>query len=208
MTTPPTPKAEDLAQGSARDLPDDTRRSPTTDVHERYRRVAGGFDLAMQALTADHWDAQTPCDRWNARDLVSHVLDNHRSVIARVTGREPTPSQGDLRLEWANASMAVTEITGHPEALAKEIEGPAGNMAAGEVIGRFLVIDLLIHTWDLARTLGSDEHLDESTVRYAYLVLKPLDAHIRAPYVYGPKIDPPPDADVQTELLCFLGRNA
>ena len=208
MTTPPTPKALHLQHALSPDWPGDTHRSAAIDVHESYRRVAEGFDTAVQGLTEEMWHAQTPCDQWNARDLVAHVVDNHRSVIARVMGREPAPSTGDLRQEWSHRSRTVRKITCDPAALAKEIEGPAGNMAAGEVIGRFLVIDLLVHTWDLARTVGADEHLNPSAVRYAYEILKPMDAHIRAPYLYGPKIDPPPGSDIQTELLYFLGRRA
>jgi hypothetical protein len=69
-------------------------------------------------------------------------------------------------------------------------------------------MDVLVHTWDLARTIGADESLDEDTVRRAYEALKPMDAMIRQPYVFGPKLEPPMGADVQTEFLYFLGRRA
>ena len=35
-----------------------------------------------------------------------------------------------------------------------------------------------------------------------------MDAMIRQPSVFGPKVEPPNGADVQTEFLCFLGRRA
>jgi hypothetical protein len=69
-------------------------------------------------------------------------------------------------------------------------------------------MDLLVHTWDLARTIGADERLDEDSVRQAYEALKPMDAMIRQPNFFGPKLDPPNDADLQTEFLYFLGRRA
>jgi hypothetical protein len=81
-------------------------------------------------------------------------------------------------------------------------------MPAGDVIGRFVTMDLLVHTWDLARTVGADEHLDEGSVRGAYEALKPMDAMIRQPSFFGPKLDPPDGADLQTEFLYFLGRRA
>jgi hypothetical protein len=81
-------------------------------------------------------------------------------------------------------------------------------MSAGEIIGRFVTMDLLVHTWDLARTIGADEHLDEESVRQAYEALKPMDAMIRQPNFFGPKLKPPIDADLQTEFFCFLGRRA
>jgi hypothetical protein len=81
-------------------------------------------------------------------------------------------------------------------------------MSAGEIISRFVTMDLLVHTWDLARTVGADEHLDEESVRRAFEGLKPMDAMIRRPGFFGPRLDPPADADVQTEFLYFLGRRA
>jgi hypothetical protein len=81
-------------------------------------------------------------------------------------------------------------------------------MPVGQVIGRFVTMDLLVHTWDLARTIGSDERLDEDSVRQAYEALKPMDAMIRQPNFFGPKLEPPLGADLQTEFLYFLGRRA
>ncbi len=69
-------------------------------------------------------------------------------------------------------------------------------------------MDVLVHTWDLARTVGADERLDEDSVRHAYEALKPMDAMIRQPRVFGPKLEPPLDADQQKQFLYFLGRRA
>jgi uncharacterized protein (TIGR03086 family) len=103
-------------------------------------------------------------------------------------------------------SRQVVEITGDSEAMAMEIDGPTGLTPAGQIIDQFVTMDLLVHTWDLARAVGADEQLDEDAVRRAYEVLKPMDAMIRRPGVFGPKLDPPPGADLQVEFLSFLGR--
>jgi hypothetical protein len=81
-------------------------------------------------------------------------------------------------------------------------------MPAGEIISRFVTMDVLVHTWDLARTIGADEHLDQESVQQAFETLKPMDAMIRMPNVFAAKLEPPPGADVQTEFLYFLGRKA
>jgi uncharacterized protein (TIGR03086 family) len=104
--------------------------------------------------------------------------------------------------------QAIERIAGDPETLAREIDGPLGTMPAGRIIGRFVTMDLLVHTWDLARAVGADERLDEEAVRRAYEVVQPMDAMIRQPNVFGPRLDPPAGADLQTEFLYFLGRRA
>ncbi len=181
-----------------------------TDVQDRYRQVSHGFDAAVRAVTLDKWEARSPCEQWRARDVVAHVVQGHRGVIAGVRGGESKPlgADEDPRRAWEEASRAIDEITGNPEALAQEIDGPVGKMPAGEIIGRFVTMDLLVHTWDLARAVGANEHLDEASVRNAYEALKPMDAMIRQPNVFGPRLEPPPGADVQTEFLYFLGRRA
>ncbi len=179
-------------------------------VQDSYRQVSSGFDAAVGAVTPDKWDTQSPCDQWRARDVVAHVVAGHRGVIAGVRGGASTPlgADEDPKEAWKEASRAIDDITGDPEALAMEIDGPTGKMPAGEIIARFVTMDLLVHTWDLAWTVGADERLDEESVRNAYDTLKPMDAMIRRPNVFGPKLDPPPGADLQTEFLYFLGRRA
>ena len=143
------------------------------------------------------------------RDVVAHIVEGHRGVIANVRGGESRPlGDEEPTHAWEQARAALSEITHDPAALALEVDGPTGTMPAGEIIGRFVTMDLVVHTWDLARAIGTDDHLDEDAVRRAYEILKPMDAMIRRPGVFGPKVDPPDGADLQTEFLCFLGRRA
>lgn len=181
-----------------------------TDVQDAYRRVSTGFGAAVKAVTPDKWEAQSPCEQWKARDIVAHVVQGHRGVIAGIRGGDSTPlgAEEDPAQAWEECSGAIDEVSGDPEALAKEIDGPTGKMPAGQIIGRFVTMDLLVHTWDLARAVGADERLDEGSVRTAYETLKPMDSMIRQANVFGPKLEPPPDADLQTEFLYFLGRRA
>jgi uncharacterized protein (TIGR03086 family) len=180
------------------------------EVQERYRVVSSGFDAAVNAVDPAQWDTQSPCEEWTARDLVAHLVQGHRRVAATVKGVEPTPlgTDEDPRKAWEEASRAIAKITEDQEGLSTEIDGPTGKMPVGQIIGQFVCMDVLVHTWDLAHTVGADEHLDEDSVRLAYEALKPMDAMIRQPGVFGDKLDPPPGADLQTEFLCFLGRRA
>ena len=181
-----------------------------TDVQTSYRQVSSGFDAAVKAVGQEQWDKQSPCEQWKARDIVAHVVEGHRRVIAGVRGGESMPlgADEDPKNAWKEASHAIDEIAGDPDASTKEMDGPTGKMQAGEIISSFVTMDVLVHTWDLARTVGANERLDEDSVRHAFETLKPMDAMIRMPSVFADKIEPPPDADVQTEFLYFLGRRA
>jgi uncharacterized protein (TIGR03086 family) len=66
--------------------------------------------------------------------------------------------------------------------------------------------DVLLHTWDLARATGQDETLDPDEVAMMYEGMLPMDEHLRASGHYGPRVAVPDDADVQTKLIAFVGR--
>jgi uncharacterized protein (TIGR03086 family) len=181
-----------------------------TTVRDQYQQVSNGFDAVVGAVAPDKWGAQSPCELWTARDVVGHVVSGHRGLIAGVSDRQPVPfgADEDPQPAWEEARSGIDAIAADPAVLAREIDGPTGRMPVGEIIGRFVTMDLLVHTWDLARAVGADEHLDERWVRQAYDTLLPMDDMIRQPNVFGPKLEPPKDANLQTAFLYFLGRRA
>jgi uncharacterized protein (TIGR03086 family) len=99
-------------------------------------------------------------------------------------------------------------LTDDREAMTRSVQSPMGPMLLEQMLPQFVCTDMLVHTWDLARAVGGDERLDEESVQDAYETLKPMDTMIRQLNVFGPKLDPPPGTDVQTEFLYFLGRRA
>jgi hypothetical protein len=63
-----------------------------------------------------------------------------------------------------------------------------------------------MHTWDLARATGQDDHLDEAKCAQLLDGMLPMDEMLRGSGQYGPRVDVPADADVQTRLMAFIGR--
>ena len=50
--------------------------------------------------------------------------------------------------------------------------------------------DLLVHTWDLARAIGADDRLLPEACTLVLAQLEPIDALIRGPGTFGPKLEP------------------
>jgi uncharacterized protein (TIGR03086 family) len=181
-----------------------------SDTSQRYRLIGDGFDARVAAVPADRWDAGSPCPEWTARDVVGHVVGNHRWLATTVRGGEPQPMavDEDPAEAWRDAYAGILALAEDPVAMDELVEGPAGKMPFEQMLARFVCMDVLVHTWDLARAVGGDEQLDEGSVTQAYRTLKPMDEQIRQPGFFGPKLEPPADADVQTEFLYFVGRRA
>jgi uncharacterized protein (TIGR03086 family) len=177
---------------------------------DRFELVAAGFDQRVQAVAAGKWEAQSPCEEWKARDVVAHVVSNYRSTAAQATGRESNAmgADEDPVQAWTDAYEHMQVLLKDPETLAKTVKGPAGPTPFEQMLGSLMAMDTHIHTWDLARAVGGDERLDPDVVHFARGMLEPIDAMIRQPGVFGPKLEPPAGADEQTQLLYFLGRRA
>src|ERR1700677_2341654 len=139
-------------------------------AQERYRLTAGGFDARVLGTPPDSWDVQSPCTEWRARDVVAHVVDGHRRLISEVGGVESTPRAAaeDPTAVWTSAYATMRGLTEGPDAMARSVESPMGPIPLEQMLPQFMCMDILVHTWDLARAVGGDEHLAEEAGRTTY----------------------------------------
>jgi uncharacterized protein (TIGR03086 family) len=82
----------------------------------------------------------------------------------------------------------------------------AGEHALPDAITQFLLGDVLVHTWDLARATGQDETLDAAEVAAMLDGIEAYDDALREGGQYGAKVVVPAGASPQDRLLAFLGR--
>lgn len=64
-----------------------------------------------------------------------------------------------------------------------------------------------MHTWDLSRATDQDPTLDPGFCAALFAGMEPMDEILRASGQFGPRVPVPADADVQTRLLAFIGRD-
>jgi uncharacterized protein (TIGR03086 family) len=174
---------------------------------ERYRHVADDLTARVVAVPPGAWDNPSPCEDWTAQQIMDHVIGNARALLDRLAGVEHvSASVQDVAGEWAKARAAVEEVLADPVRAKQDVPGPMGPMPFEVFVGRFVCMDILIHTWDLARATGGDENVDAEFAAHALEGLRPMDAMLRRPGLFGPAVEPPPGADVVTQLMAFCGR--
>ena len=171
-----------------------------------YERAADGF-AAELARCEGNLDAPSPCEGWKAQDVVGHVLGN-TTGFARGLGSEVPDTDGDLTDRYAAARGALVEASRQPGALDKMVPGPLGGDLPAAVLLGIIATDTLIHTWDLAQALGHDVELDADLLQRSWDGLKPMEAMVRQPGVFGPAVDVADDAPFQARALAFFGRQA
>jgi uncharacterized protein (TIGR03086 family) len=179
-------------------------------VAARYRNVAGAFTARVAGVREEAWENPAPADGWVARDIVRHLVNWVPPLL--VTGANLTIPHGpsvdvDPLGAWTTLSDAIQAVLDDPEVGSRQFAHPqAGSHPLDQAIGMFIMGDVLIHTWDLARATGQDETLDPKEVVGMYEGMLPIDAMLRASGHYGPRVEVPDTADVQTKLIAFTGR--
>jgi hypothetical protein len=68
------------------------------------------------------------------------------------------------------------------------------------------VLDIAVHTWDLARAIGADESLDPDVVAFALTLQDTFDAGRQRGAFAPPPGKTPADSSAQARLLYLAGR--
>lgn len=181
-----------------------------TDIADRYRRIAGTFTQRVSEVAPDAWDNQSPVPEWTTRDVVRHLVEWVPPMIGSGSDIEfPSgPSVDDDPLgAWLNLSDTLQAVLDDPGVGERRFSHPrAGDHALDQAIAMFVMGDVLMHTWDLARAAGLDDTLDAEEAASMYEGMLPMDEMLRQSGQYGPKVEVPDDADAQTKLMAFVGR--
>jgi uncharacterized protein (TIGR03086 family) len=181
-----------------------------SEIADRYRRVAGRFTERVEEVPDDAWERPAPCEGWVARDVVRHLVE-WVPAFFETAGGPALPAGPSVDVDplaaWTTMDDGIQALLEDPDASAATISHPrAGTHRFDEAVGTFVLGDVVVHTWDLARATGLDETLDADVVHDMLVGMEPLDEMLRASGQYGPRVDVPSGADEQTRLIAFTGR--
>ena len=179
---------------------------------DEYREIAGRFTELVEGVPDDAmWNRPSPVPGWTARDVVGHLVGWFPGFLA--TGAGVSLPQGpsvdeDPVSAWRTMSDGVQAVLDDPASADKKLVNPhIGEVELPMAIAQFFTSDVFMHSWDLARATGQDETLDPERCAALLEGMQPLDDLLRSSGQYGPKVEVPDDADVQTRLLAFIGRD-
>jgi len=82
-----------------------------------------------------------------------------------------------------------------------------GQVPLPEAVDRFYTNDVFMHTWDLARATGQDDRLDPEFCAQLLAGMEPIAELLQTSGQYGAPVKVPADADAQTRLIGFIGRD-
>jgi uncharacterized protein (TIGR03086 family) len=176
-----------------------------------FRRVAGRFGDVVAGVRPDQWDGPSPVEAWTARDVVRHLVEWYPSFLSGGAGIDlpPGPSvDDDPAGAWQQLYDEVLALLEDPASGDRVLSNPhIGEIPVPQATSQFFTGDVFQHTWDLARATGQDDTLDPEVCAAMLAGMEPIEDLMRQSGQYGPRVDVAEDADVQTRLLGFIGRD-
>jgi uncharacterized protein (TIGR03086 family) len=184
------------------------------DAADALTRATGVWLDRVREVKPDQWASPTPCQKWDVRALVNHVVAEQRwipplvagSTIAEVGDRFDGDVLGADPLAVAEEAAAESvHAAPDPVAEGRIVHLSFGDVPAAEYAWG-IAADLLIHGWDLAAATGSDRGLDPALTGAVAQWFAAMEDAYRA----GEQIAPRPGipaADPQSRLLVSFGRD-
>lgn len=179
---------------------------------EDYREVAAHFTALVRGVADDaRWEQPAPVPGWTARDVVRHLVEWFPGFLSAGAGidlpKGPEVDDDPVRA-WVVMSDAVQDLLDDPATQDRQLRNPhIGEVPLPQAVAQFFTADVFMHSWDLARATGQDEALDPERCAALLAGMEPMDEVLRASGQFGPKVDIGDDADVQSRLLAFIGRD-
>jgi len=170
------------------------------DLYERASR----WTAARVAGAEGRLEAPTPCDEWDVRTLLNHMLDTQRYFVSAARGEDaapPSPTPPDLLSDspvddFEQARAETLSVFGASGVIDKT--GPSLGIAFS---------DQLLHGWDLATATDQDATMPDGLPEAAYGLIHGRFTEEQRKGVFKPEIAVPDDASAQDKLLAYTGRD-
>lgn len=188
-----------------------------TDLH---RRSVEGFVAHLDALgpgDGEIWSAPTPCEEWDVRALVNHIVSEdlwtvplmEGATIDEVGSRFDGDLLGDDPVAMARAACDTAVVAAASGVVAGQIVHLSFGDTPADEYAYQLAADHAIHGWDLAAATGGDRTIDPEVVEaLSDWFTGREDLYRSAGVIAGrPDVADPEPADAQSRLLLAFGRD-
>lgn len=191
----------------------------TTDPRTPWFAALDWVSGLVRAVPADRMSGPTPCDEFDVRTLLAHLVTTVRRPAAMAAGTDPmaaplvsTDVLDDPAAAYLAEAAAARAAFSGPDGAAvldRVFRLPFGDVPARVALGVY-TSETLVHGWDLAVAIGQDPEADPAlataTLETARAFL-PADAR-GGPVPFGPVAGSAPEAGPTERLANWAGRDS
>jgi uncharacterized protein (TIGR03086 family) len=179
---------------------------------ERHLAVCRRFGDSVRAANGK-WVRRSPCDAWDARGVLEHVIGFHDVLLLRPLGLKPDRPHDDPQRRWELTYGQLEKAFEPGRRLFERVVdipefpgNPATRLDARAMMPN-LTRDVLVHTWDLARAVGADDRLDPRWCELFYAALPSDASALSVSGMFDAPVAVGHQTNLQSKLLARLGRN-
>ncbi|MEU8894897.1 TIGR03086 family metal-binding protein [Nocardia sp. NPDC048505] len=194
-----------------------TASEARTDLRALHARVIQVSIDVIDEVGAADLARPTPCADWTLHGLLTHLIAQHYGFAAAARGEDDLrrwktrPLGPDPAADYRAAAGHLLAAFAEPDVPSREFPlpefGPGVRVPGAQAIG-FHFVDYVVHSWDVAKTLGFPVHFDAEVLAVAHEVAAavPGGELRRAPgAAFGPVV-PWPDGVGLDAVVAVLGR--
>jgi uncharacterized protein (TIGR03086 family) len=157
-------------------------------------------------ISPDQLDQPTPCKELTVRGVLEHMVGGATTFTAAFRGVEPgTPDTSDVLGSFGPVLSGLAEAIHGPGALERTIQAPFGEVPGG-TFARFVVLDGLVHGWDLATATGQSYEPTDGLVSEVESFAREVLAPMRDGVTFAEPVTAPASATPIERLAAFTGR--
>ncbi|MEY2426273.1 MAG: hypothetical protein QOI61_1845 [Actinomycetota bacterium] len=158
-------------------------------------------------IKPEQLDNATPCANFAVRDVLTHMIGGANAFAAAFRGETPPaePPSDDVLAAFGPALTDLATAIQSPGALERTVAAPFGD-TPGSTFARFVVLDGLVHGWDLSMATGQEyapsDGLVANVTAFAEQALDPL----RDGDTFADANEAPTSATPIQRLVAYTGR--
>jgi len=165
--------------------------------------VLGGV---VAGITPDQLDRKTPCADYTVRGVLEHMIKGATAFAATFRGEAAgAPDVSDPLGGFHPALGDLGRAMAAPGALERTVATPFGDLP-GETFARFVVLDGLVHGWDMATATGQPYEPSEALVAAVEAFARQNLDPLRDGQAFADAVEPAPDASPIERLTAYTGR--
>jgi uncharacterized protein (TIGR03086 family) len=148
-------------------------------------------------------DEQTPCEGWNVRSVINHLISGQDYFQKAARGEEATPPAPTPPDVVGDDPVKQYEETRQETLVA--FRTPGAKDKAAMTMG-IAFVDQVVHGTDIAKATGQDATIPPDLAQAAFAMINGnLTAENRGK-AFKPEVEVPENATAQDKLLAYLGR--
>jgi uncharacterized protein (TIGR03086 family) len=165
---------------------------------------ASAWTIEKVAGASDQLETRTPCDEWDVRTLLNHMLETQRFFIGSARGEDASPPSprppalisDEPAADFRQAREDMLQTFADP----KVIERSAISIGVASS-------DLLLHGWDLARATKQDASMPDGLAGQVYELIHGRFTDEQRKGLFKPEVTVGSDETPQDKLLAYTGRS-